>query len=129
MKAESDKETKWPRSTAAPRLAQLLLSALPVLRHERRDAEVASALFHQFLEATPCPVPKLGLERNVARSEGATLVLTGPFATAPLAATVIVHLAGMVAGRGTHTHSRALVSTIRASSAARIDPPADVRIG
>jgi hypothetical protein len=107
----------------------LLLSALPVLRHERRDAEVASALFHQFLEATPCPVPKLGLERNVARSQGAAFILAGPLAAAPLAATVIVHLAGMIAGRGTHTHSRAFVSTIRAFSAARIDPPANMRIG
>ena len=105
------------------------LLTLVALRHQRRHAEIASALLHQFFEATPCPVPKLGLEGNVARSQGATFVLARSFAAAPLAATIIVHLAGMVAGRGTHTHSRALVSTIRASSAARIDAPADVRIG
>ncbi len=125
-------QTKKQNGRAAPRLAQpsaLRLSALGVLRDERRDAEVASALLHQLLETASCVVPELGLERNVARSEGATLVLTGFFATAPLSAAVVVHLAGMIARRGTDTHSRALVSTIRAFSAARVDPPADMRIG
>jgi hypothetical protein len=104
-------------------------SALLALGDQRRDAKVASSLFHQLFEATARSIPEFGFERYVARSQGTALILARPFTTATLAATIVVHLAGMIAGRRAHTHARALVAAIHPLAATRVKTAAHVRLG
>jgi hypothetical protein len=104
-------------------------SLLGLLRDDRRHAKIALPLLHQLLEATAGPVPKAGLERHVARAPTAAFVLARFVAAATLPATLVVHLAGMVAGRGANACAGALVLAIRPFSATRIQTAANVWIG
>lgn len=102
-------------------------SSFRPLGDKRRHAEPTLPLLHQLLEAAARRGPDTGLEGNIARTPSATLVLARLVATSALAAAVIVHFAGMVAGRGADAGPGALVAAVGAFSATRVQAAANMR--
>jgi hypothetical protein len=101
---------------------------LALLGNLRRHAELATTLLHQFLEATPSLNPEARFQGHIARAPSPALVLARIVSTSTLTAAIVVHLAGVVAGGGADSGSRAAIAVIGPFAATRVETAADMGV-
>jgi hypothetical protein len=97
--------------------------------NQRRYAEAASLLLHDFLEALTGQDPDSGLQRDVTGTPAPTFVAPGEVSTPSLTAAVVVPLAGMIARRRARSGTRAMVAASHVFAPAGVEPAANVGLG
>jgi hypothetical protein len=124
------KEREEPEiSSKLQRCSSGLSALLTLLGNERGNAEWATSLLHQFLEAASGLVPEARLKRHIAGAPSPTLVFARTVTASALATTIVVHLAGVIASGRADSGSGAVIAMIGSLAATGVQTAAYMGIG